>query len=191
MVFGLLAIVESFMVFDMVVHGLKDFNRLCISRQCIDRTHLSSLHRTDLSNTYYLLSVSSIILDSVLIVLKEISVSHSKNVVTRSKDKDRVSVYNGICDADYWGNYQNQYIKIRKFLIIIKYFKNYFDLKPFGILTITSINIFAYDYLNTLSLFVNIEIYFNFIIFICDVNIYPCCHSTYTINPFFIWIFKS
>jgi len=32
MVFGLLAIVESFMVFDMVVHGLKDFNRLCISR---------------------------------------------------------------------------------------------------------------------------------------------------------------
>ena len=27
MVFGLLAIVESFMVFDMVVHGREDFNR--------------------------------------------------------------------------------------------------------------------------------------------------------------------
>ena len=32
MVFGLLAIVESLAVFDVVVHGLKDFNRLCISR---------------------------------------------------------------------------------------------------------------------------------------------------------------
>lgn len=32
MVFGLLAVVESPAVFDVVVHGLKDFNRLCISR---------------------------------------------------------------------------------------------------------------------------------------------------------------
>lgn len=32
MVFGLLAVVESLAVFDVVVHGLKDFNRLCISR---------------------------------------------------------------------------------------------------------------------------------------------------------------
>ena len=32
MLFGLLAVIESFAVFDVVVHGLKDFNRLCISR---------------------------------------------------------------------------------------------------------------------------------------------------------------
>ena len=32
MVFGLLAVIESLAVLDVVVHGLKDFNRLCISR---------------------------------------------------------------------------------------------------------------------------------------------------------------
>ncbi len=32
MLFSLLAVIESLAVFDVVVHGLKDFNRLCISR---------------------------------------------------------------------------------------------------------------------------------------------------------------
>lgn len=30
--FRLLAVLESLAVFNVVVHGLKDFNRLCISR---------------------------------------------------------------------------------------------------------------------------------------------------------------
>ena len=62
MLFGLFAVIESPAVFDVVVHGRKDLNRLCTSRQCIYRTLLSSLHRTVLSNslschskTYYLL----------------------------------------------------------------------------------------------------------------------------------------
>ena len=32
MLFGLFAVIESLAVFDVVVHGLKDFYRLCISR---------------------------------------------------------------------------------------------------------------------------------------------------------------
>nr|DAJ34214.1 MAG TPA: hypothetical protein [Caudoviricetes sp.] len=32
MFFGLFTVIESLAVFDVVVHGLKDFNRLCISR---------------------------------------------------------------------------------------------------------------------------------------------------------------
>ena len=32
MLFSLFAVIESLAVFDVVVHGLKDFNRLCISR---------------------------------------------------------------------------------------------------------------------------------------------------------------
>lgn len=95
MLFGLFAVIESPAVFDVVVHGRKDLNRLCTSRQCIYRTLLSSLHRTVLSNslfrhskTYYLFNgnllslQSSIFFDSEQILIQEISISYSKNVVT-------------------------------------------------------------------------------------------------------------
>lgn len=80
-------------------------------------------------NSQILLSVSallSIFFNPVIVFIKEIFISHSKNVVTQRKEKADESALIGTAQFVVWDSLLNCFAKIQQIFPKVKQFGNYF-----------------------------------------------------------------